>query len=161
MQTPPSHHAPANAARHLHSLVLLEASQHLQLYFGTGSTFSSMAQFQVRFNAKPNRFTQCYFCFVKKAGLPLISFSRCRGFVFFWLYAHPIRQRSVSTRRFFWLRLSRLYPLHLATLLVAERAIFFSPILWIGYFVMLIGNSLLTHRCFERPLQKWIRRSSL
>jgi peptidoglycan/LPS O-acetylase OafA/YrhL len=42
-----------------------------------------------------------------------------------------------------------------------DRAIFYSPILWGGYFVMLISSSLLTHRYFERPLQQWIRRYSL
>jgi len=40
------------------------------------------------------------------------------GFIFFWKYAAPIRAGAVGAARFFWLRFSRLYPLHLATLLV-------------------------------------------
>jgi peptidoglycan/LPS O-acetylase OafA/YrhL len=40
------------------------------------------------------------------------------GFIFFWKYGAVIADRAVSGTRFFWLRLSRLYPLHLATLLL-------------------------------------------
>ena len=40
------------------------------------------------------------------------------GFIFFHLYADPIAQRKISAREFAWLRLSRLYPLHFATLLL-------------------------------------------
>lgn len=49
------------------------------------------------------------------------------GFIFFWKYAAPIRAGAVGVTRFFWLRFSRLYPLHLATLLLvaALQAIHF------------------------------------
>lgn len=40
------------------------------------------------------------------------------GFIFTWLYAAPIRQRKISAWTFGVLRFSRLYPLHLATLLL-------------------------------------------
>lgn len=40
------------------------------------------------------------------------------GFIFFWLYAGPVGQRAISFRSFSILRLSRLYPLHLLTLLL-------------------------------------------
>jgi peptidoglycan/LPS O-acetylase OafA/YrhL len=40
------------------------------------------------------------------------------GFVFFWLYAQRIAERRVSWREFWVLRFSRLYPLHLLTLIV-------------------------------------------
>ncbi len=40
------------------------------------------------------------------------------GFIFFWLYARPIAERTVSARDFLVLRLSRLYPLNLVTLIV-------------------------------------------
>ena len=39
------------------------------------------------------------------------------GFIFFWKYGNAIAERTVSWAKFFWLRFSRLYPLHLATLL--------------------------------------------
>lgn len=41
------------------------------------------------------------------------------GYIFFWKYGTAIHSRAVGGREFFWLRFSRLYPLHLATLLLA------------------------------------------
>jgi len=38
------------------------------------------------------------------------------GYIFFWKYGAAIHQRTVVAREFFWLRFSRLYPLHVATL---------------------------------------------
>lgn len=38
------------------------------------------------------------------------------GYIFFWKYSAVIHDRRVSARNFFWLRFSRLYPLHVATL---------------------------------------------
>lgn len=40
------------------------------------------------------------------------------GFIFFWKYARPVAQGSVPFSRFALLRFSRLYPLHLLTLLI-------------------------------------------
>jgi peptidoglycan/LPS O-acetylase OafA/YrhL len=40
------------------------------------------------------------------------------GFIFFWKYGEAIARGVVSGSRFFWLRFSRLYPLHFATLLI-------------------------------------------
>ena len=40
------------------------------------------------------------------------------GFIFAWKYSRPIAAGAISGRQFFWLRFSRLYPLHLATLLL-------------------------------------------
>lgn len=39
------------------------------------------------------------------------------GYIFFWKYGAAIHNRAVAAREFFWLRFSRLYPLHIATLL--------------------------------------------
>ncbi len=41
------------------------------------------------------------------------------GFIFTWKYLEPINAGGVSFGRFIWLRFSRLYPLHFATLLLA------------------------------------------
>jgi len=38
------------------------------------------------------------------------------GFIFYWLYSRAVAERAISARDFFWLRFSRLYPLHFATL---------------------------------------------
>ena len=40
------------------------------------------------------------------------------GFIFFWKYRDPVATRSVGGWKFFVLRFSRLYPLHLVTLLI-------------------------------------------
>jgi peptidoglycan/LPS O-acetylase OafA/YrhL len=45
------------------------------------------------------------------------------GFIFALKYAEPVRQRVVGPYKFFILRFSRLYPLHLATLLVAAAVL--------------------------------------
>ena len=38
------------------------------------------------------------------------------GFIFYWKYADALAARRIEPKRFFWLRFSRLYPLHLVTL---------------------------------------------
>ena len=38
------------------------------------------------------------------------------GYIFFWKYGSAVHRGAVSARKFFWLRFSRLYPLHVATL---------------------------------------------
>jgi peptidoglycan/LPS O-acetylase OafA/YrhL len=50
------------------------------------------------------------------------------GFIFFWKYRDPIAERSVGGWKFFILRFSRLYPLHLATLLLVAllQSVYFS-----------------------------------
>lgn len=40
------------------------------------------------------------------------------GFIFYWKYARAIASRRIEPKRFFWLRFSRLYPLHFVTLLI-------------------------------------------
>lgn len=47
------------------------------------------------------------------------------GFIFFWLYSEAIREGRVGARRFGWLRFSRLYPLHLLTLLAVTAMQFY------------------------------------
>ena len=40
------------------------------------------------------------------------------GFIFYWKYADALAARRVDPKRFFWLRFSRLYPLHFVTLMI-------------------------------------------
>ncbi len=47
------------------------------------------------------------------------------GFIFFWLYSQAIAEGGMGAGRFAWLRFSRLYPLHLATLLIVAILQFF------------------------------------
>jgi peptidoglycan/LPS O-acetylase OafA/YrhL len=47
------------------------------------------------------------------------------GFIFYWLYAAPIRDKKVTFAKFGVLRISRLYPLHFATLLIVAAGQYF------------------------------------
>jgi peptidoglycan/LPS O-acetylase OafA/YrhL len=48
----------------------------------------------------------------------VVIFWMLSGFIFFWKYGEGVHERKVSVYRFFILRLSRLYPLHLVTLIL-------------------------------------------
>ena len=63
------------------------------------------------------------------------------GFIFFWRYADAIAARSVSARLFFVGRLSRLYPLHFATLLAVAllQAIYWKQH---GYYIVYQFNDM-------------------
>jgi peptidoglycan/LPS O-acetylase OafA/YrhL len=63
------------------------------------------------------------------------------GFIFFWKYRDSIAQRSVGGWKFFVLRFSRLYPLHLVTLLVVAllQPMYFNLH---GYFFVYQDNDL-------------------
>lgn len=57
------------------------------------------------------------------------------GFIFFWLYSERIADKSISTGTFAVLRLSRLYPLHFATLLFVAACQFIYTSTTKTYFV--------------------------
>ncbi|MGZ5875737.1 MAG: acyltransferase family protein [Bradyrhizobium sp.] len=63
------------------------------------------------------------------------------GFIFFWKYRDPIAERSVGGWKFFVLRFSRLYPLHLVTLLFVAllQPVYFGMH---GYFFVYQANDL-------------------
>jgi len=63
------------------------------------------------------------------------------GFIFFWKYRDTIFDRSVSGWKFFVFRLSRLYPLHFATLLIVAilQSVYFHSH---GYFFVYQDNDL-------------------
>jgi peptidoglycan/LPS O-acetylase OafA/YrhL len=48
----------------------------------------------------------------------VVIFWMVSGFIFFWKYGEGVHERKVSVYRFVVLRFSRLYPLHLATLII-------------------------------------------
>lgn len=54
----------------------------------------------------------------KNGGLAVYLFFALSGFVFFYLYLESIKSGLVSKKEFFILRFSRLYPLHLVTLIL-------------------------------------------
>lgn len=56
--------------------------------------------------------------FYEAGWLGVQAFWALSGFIFFWKYARPVAQGQVSAQRFAVLRFSRLYPLHVLTLLI-------------------------------------------
>lgn len=56
--------------------------------------------------------------FYEEGFLAVDLFFMLSGFIFFWLYADKIAQRKITAYAFSVIRLSRLYPLHFATLLL-------------------------------------------
>lgn len=59
-----------------------------------------------------------FFAFYEKGYLAVDFFFCLSGFLFFWLYSARIICLEMEAREFFWLRFSRLYPLHICMLLV-------------------------------------------
>jgi len=57
------------------------------------------------------------FPFYRFGWLAVFLFFSLSGFVFFWLYARGLRERTIPARTFFVFRFARLYPLHAVTLL--------------------------------------------
>ena len=58
-----------------------------------------------------------FFLFYGAGWMAVDLFFSLSGFIFFWLYADAVTERRLGARDFFVLRFSRLYPLHLVTLL--------------------------------------------
>jgi len=56
--------------------------------------------------------------FYTHAAFVVDMFFLLSGFVFFWLYADKIGEKRISVRKFFTLRFTRIYPVHLFTLLL-------------------------------------------
>ena len=56
--------------------------------------------------------------FYEKGRLGVDYFFLLSGFIFFWRYRESIKDKMVSARAFFVKRFSRLYPLHVLTLLI-------------------------------------------
>lgn len=63
-----------------------------------------------------------FFPLYRQGWLAVDLFFTLSGFIFFWLYALRIRTHDMGGRNFLVLRLSRLYPLHVATLLFVAVA---------------------------------------
>jgi len=88
--------------------VVLWHWQHF-FYFGTIST---------GMDRKCQPFFGVFYPFYLKGYLAVTLFFSLSGFIFFWLYSKKISEKKVSGWEFFILRFSRLYPLHLITLLI-------------------------------------------
>ena len=70
------------------------------------------------YEAEQFPFYEGFSIFYTKGWMAVDLFFGLSGFIFYWLYSNKIRSKQVSGAKFALLRFSRLYPLHLATLLV-------------------------------------------
>ena len=84
---------------------------HWQHFFYAGSTF-------VPYEMEAQPFYSTFFFLYHTGWLAVDFFFALSGFIFFWLYAEQIATGSVGAWKFFALRFSRLYPLHLITLVL-------------------------------------------
>lgn len=84
---------------------------HWQHFFYAGSTF-------VPYDMQAQPLYGLFFLAYQTGWLAVDLFFALSGFVFFWLYARDIAERRIGAWRFFVLRFSRLYPLHLLTFLI-------------------------------------------
>lgn len=62
------------------------------------------------------------------------------GFIFFWKYSEAIYEKSIGFKKFIFLRFSRLYPLHLATLLIVGAGQYFIYLSDKKYFIFLLND---------------------
>lgn len=62
------------------------------------------------------------------------------GFIFFWLYAPAIREGTIGAGKFAWLRFSRLYPLHLVTLVAVAVLQYFFHSATGNYFIYTVND---------------------
>lgn len=66
--------------------------------------------------------------FYEKGSIGVEYFFILSGFIFFWIYREAIENKKVNAQTFFVQRFSRLYPLHLATLIIVAllQALYYS-----------------------------------
>ncbi|MGX5217464.1 acyltransferase family protein [Pseudomonas segetis] len=111
-------HIPNNSIKHFYSLdcargfaALAVVLWHWQHFFFNGSTPGAFQHYN-------QPFYTLLFPLYEKGWLAVDFFFSLSGFIFFWLYSTPIRHQQTTAKNFFFLRLSRLYPLHILTLLL-------------------------------------------
>lgn len=129
---PPSRLHSLDTARGLAALAVV--LWHWQHFFFNGSAPGA-------FDHEEQPFYSLLFLFYEKGWFAVDFFFSLSGFVFFWLYADTIRQRRVSAYDFFFLRLSRLYPLHLTTLLLVASLQWLNMHNHGGYFVYPLNDA--------------------
>lgn len=101
---------------------------HWQHFFYSGTTPGS-------FDVERLPFFDWAFIFYTKGWLAVDLFFSLSGFIFYWLYSKPVAEGAISPGQFALLRISRLYPLHLATLLFVGMSQFWLLCAGGSYFV--------------------------
>lgn len=116
---------PARPPRHLHSLDALRGDAaltvvfwHWQHFFWTGDAPAP------DFRTEDQPLYGLFFLFYRNGTRAVDLFFLLSGFIFYWIYGRAIADGTVSAGRFFMLRFSRLYPLHIVTLLLVAAGQF-------------------------------------
>jgi peptidoglycan/LPS O-acetylase OafA/YrhL len=106
----------ASRGERLYSLDAARAIAALAVVFQHWEHFFTLQRFSAA-----NQDSPLYWLFAPlydKGARAVMFFFCLSGFIFYWLYSAKVHERIVGPATFALLRLSRLYPLHLATLLV-------------------------------------------
>lgn len=99
--------------------------------------YSVSGKFEAAFYTERPPFYEYMYLFYDHGYFGVQIFWSLSGFIFFWRYHHKIFTNEVSFKKFSVLRFSRLYPLHLVTLLFLLGIQF--------YFERLLGHPYMTH----------------
>jgi len=84
---------------------------HYQHFFFVGDSFPR------NYNPIALPFYDILCFFFTYGSIAVNFFFSLSGFIFYWLYSKPVSERTISAKEFFVRRFSRIYPLHLLTLL--------------------------------------------
>ncbi|MBD8729759.1 acyltransferase family protein [Pseudomonas sp. CFBP 13710] len=109
--------SPPSAAR-LYTLDTLRGLAALCVVFWHWQHFFYVADDPSAFVAAQQPFFATFKGLYGHGGLAVQLFFSISGFVFFWLFARKISERSITANRFALDRFSRLYPLHIVTFVV-------------------------------------------
>ncbi len=108
---------PAAIPERLYLLDLLRGLAALAVVFWHWRHFFSIGTEPAALQMDRMPFFSLFSPLYKVGGLGVEMFFSLSGFIFYWLYARRVANGQISGREFFILRFSRLYPLHLATLI--------------------------------------------
>lgn len=112
--------------KHLYSLDVARGFAALSVVFWHWSHFARAGDLgELPFVRAELPLYDLFFLFYERGALAVDFFFSLSGFVFFWLYRQKLTERKVGAWKFFALRFSRLYPLHLLTLLVTAALAFY------------------------------------
>jgi peptidoglycan/LPS O-acetylase OafA/YrhL len=103
---------------HFYSLDVLRGFGALSVVLWHWQHFFFVGSAPGRLNVKQEPLFQLFFLFYKHGWLAVELFFTLSGFIFYWLYSDKIAKGATSAKKFVLLRFSRLYPLHIATLLI-------------------------------------------
>ena len=121
-------------ADRFHSLDALRGVAALAVVFWHWQHFALIGPVVQVFERKQQPLYDFFRIFYDAGWLAVDLFFSLSGFIFFWLYSQRISSHTMTLTRFFILRFSRLYPLHIATLLfVAIGQIIYITINGHGY----------------------------